>query len=304
MKLPIFLLILFAIVACQNDPFGGRNYSNIPTSTIFASGQKTGEIQGPFVKELSGIAASRRNPGTYWVHGDGRKVTELYLIDSLGNKLATLRLPLDATQDCEDIETGTDVTTGISYIYFADIGDNKKAFPKHFIYRIPEPVLTPGLPGPAELTADSIEKWIFQYPDNERFNAETLLRDPSTQDLYILTKANGGATLFRFPFPQHSNKVTTLERLGNLPIDKATAGNVSPDGTELLIKNKQTVYYWKGQKGMSLADLLQNGTPEKVPYQQEKQGEAICFNYGASGFFTSTERAKGLEQAISWYARK
>ena len=304
MKLPLVLLIVFAIAACKNDQFDGRNYAEIPTSTVFALGQKTGAIRGVFVKELSGMAASHLNPGTYWVHDDGRKVTKIYLIDSLGHQLATLRLPLTTTQDCEDIEVGTDANTGMSYIYLADIGDNKKVFAKHFIYRIPEPILAAGLPNPAELTVDSIEKLTFQYPDDGYYNAETLLRDPATQDLFILTKANGGATLFSFPFPQSSNKTTTLERLGNLPIDRATAGNVSRNGTEILIKNKRIVYYWKGERGTTLADLLLTGRPDKVPYQVEKQGEAVCFNKRAGGFYTSTERAKGLEQAVYWYARK
>ena len=110
---------------CQTDPFAGRDFSTVATSTVFAPAQQTGLLQGAFVKELSGIAPSRRNPGAYWVHNDGKKVTEIYLIDSLGNLLATCHLPLTATKDCEDIEVGTDPQTGISYIYFADTGDTR-----------------------------------------------------------------------------------------------------------------------------------------------------------------------------------
>ena len=175
-------------------------------------------------------------------------------------------------------------------------------FGYHFIYCIPEPLMPAGATYPADLQAESIEKWAFQYPAGDNYNAETLLFDPATQDLFVLTKANGGATLFRFPFPQNTAATTTLERLGNFPIDMATAGDVSPDGTAVLIKNKQEIFYWKIQKGQSLADALQKNIPQRVPYQPETQGEAICFNLGASGFLTSTERAKSSEQAIFYFA--
>lgn len=280
-----------------------RDFSNVPISTTFSSGQKTGVIQGDFVKELSGIAASRRNPGTYWVHSDGTKATEIYLIDSLGNRLATCQLPGVLPQDCEDIAIGAGPETGISYIYLADIGDNNAVFDTHFIYRIPEPDLPAGLPRPADLIAVNIEKMTFQYPNRERLNAETLLLDPTTLDLLVLTKAAEAGTLFRFPFPQSTNTTTTLERITELPIDKATAGDVSPDGTEVLLKNKKEVFYWKALIGESLLDVLLKSNPQRVLYKPETQGEAICFNVKATGFLTSTERASALEQPIFYFSK-
>jgi len=302
-RFPLFIFLFVA--ACSNkDVIMPRDFSNVPTSTAFTVGQKTGEIQGGFVKELSGIAASRHHPGTYWVHSDGMKATEIYLIDSLGNRLATCQLPGVLPQDCEDIAMGSGPEAGVSYIYLADIGDNNAVFDTHFIYRIPEPDLPAGLSRPANLVASKIDKLAFRYPNGERLNAETLLLDPTTLDLLLLTKAPGTGTLFIFPFPQSTTAVATLERLADLPIDKATAGDVSPDGTEVLLKNKKEIFYWKAQNGEDLHDLLLKTNPQRVPYLPEIQGEAICFNIGATGFLTSTELAKAAEQPIYFFSKK
>ncbi len=296
-----FLPVLF--IGCLSDPFNGRDFSKIATSTAFAEGKETGNIEGSFVKELSGLAPSRRTPGCFWTHNDGKKVTELYLIDSLGKHRATCKLPLTETQDCEDIAISIDPATGISYIYLADIGDNNDAFPTHFIYRIPEPDLPVGLPFPVMLQAQKSETITFQYPDAALHNAETVLFDPRTQDMYIVTKAHDGATLFRLPYANFGNPKSTLEPLCNLPIDRATAGCVSPDGSEVLIKTKSKIYYWKVAPGQNLADALQKNNPELAPYQPEAQGEAVCFNLWGTGFYTSTERVKGSEQPLFYYVR-
>lgn len=303
MKRILFLFFLVSAGCRKTNPAMERNFSNILTSSAFTAGQKIGVLQGDYVKELSGIAASRRNPGAYWVHNDGSKATEIYLIDSLGNRLATCQLPGVIPHDCEDIAIGKGPESGISYIYLADIGDNNAVFNTHVIYRIPEPLLPAGLPRPTDLIAAGIEKLTFEYPNGERLNAETLLLDPATLDLLILTKAAGIGKLFRFPFPQSTTSTTTLEHLLELPIDKATAGDVSPDGTAILLKNKKEIFYWKTLNGENLRDLLQNTTPQRVPYTPEIQGEAICFNLEGTGFLTSTERASAAEQPIFYFSK-
>lgn len=303
MKQLLFLCMIALAGSCQTDPFNGRDFSKITGSQAFAAGKKTGAVQGLFAEELSGLAASQRTPGAYWVHNDGKKVTEIYLIDSLGAHLATLKLPLSKTQDCEDIALGIDSDTGIPYIYLADLGDNNRAFGAHFIYRIPEPALPAHEPFPVTLTAENLETISFQYPDGAHYNAETLLFDPRTQDLYVMTKAHGGATLFRLAH-KTGNTSITAERLGNFPIDLATAGDVSPDGSEVLIKTKKKIYYWKVPAAENLGEALLKNNPELVPYEPETQGEAICFNRTNTGFLTSTERAKAASQPIFYFARQ
>jgi hypothetical protein len=227
------------------------------------------------------------------------------LIDTLGNRLATCQLPGVTTQDCEDIAIGAGPQTGVTYIYLADIGDNDAVFPEHTIFRIPEPTMpATDAPKPFNITASYPEKLRFNYPGGERLNAETLLLDPVTRDLYIFTKAPDNGVLFRFPYPQSTTDLTTLERICELPIEKATAGDISPDGTEILLKNKKEIFYWKAKNGERPGVLLQKNNPERIPYLPEIQGEAVCFNLHASGFLTSTERKGDNPQAIFFYKRR
>ena len=68
-------------------------------------------------------------------------------------------------------------------------------------------------------------------------------------------------------------------------------------------KNKKEIFYWKALNGENLRDLLLKTNPQRVPYLPEIQGEAICFNVGATGFLTSTERANALEQPIFYFSK-
>jgi hypothetical protein len=211
-------------------------------------------------------------------------------------------LPNISPNDCEDLEVGFDSISGVSSIYLADIGDNNGKFKSHIIYKIPEPTVLGGII-PTKMTAAGIEKLVFHYPNNEKWNAETLLFDPISQDFLILTKNKSAGILFRFPFPQNPANTTTLERLTVLPIDLATAGDISPNGTEILLKNKQDIFYWKAKNGEKPAELLKNIDPERVPYIAETQGEAVCFNRWATGFFTTSEIANAASQPIFFYLK-
>jgi len=298
---------LFCCLAClfcckKNPQTDLSNYSNTVFSTAFAAGLRTGIIQGNFVKELSGIAASRLNIGGYWVHSDGA-IKEIYLIDSLGNHLATL--PLSAatpTIDCEDIATGW--LDGQAYIFLADIGDNNGQNDTHRIYRIPEPMM-PNVPRPVALPVPTDMRVLtFGYPGGIRFNAESLLFDPMSKDILVVTK-DATATVFVLQEADWAGAGTvTAQRVAELPISKATAGDISSDGLEVLLKNKQEIFYWKLPRDSSVRAVLGENLPERTLYSPETQGEAICFNIGNIGFLTSTERANANEQPIFSYKLK
>ncbi len=53
--------------------------------------------------EVSGIVASRRHPGIFWVHNDGDNAAELYAIDGEGQLRATLQVAGVRNVDWEDL---------------------------------------------------------------------------------------------------------------------------------------------------------------------------------------------------------
>ena len=59
----------------------------------FQPPQQTGNVDNSALKEVSGMAASRRQPGVFYVHNDGSKAgSVVYAINEQGASLATYRL--------------------------------------------------------------------------------------------------------------------------------------------------------------------------------------------------------------------
>ncbi len=278
--------------------FTENNYDTLITCTDFEKQKQTGVVQDKSIPELSGIAASRKNKGGYWVHNDSGNPNDIFLIDSLGNTLLTVRIGNAYNRDWEDICVGAGPDSTKTYVYVGEIGDNNTKYPIKAIYRIEEPTIQDGV-SRIMVDADII---YFNYPDEKIYNAETLMLDPKTKDLFIVTKGDS-SQVFILPYPQIANKTTTVKYITSLPIYLATAGDISPKGDEILIKNYTQIFYWKRFLNEDIQAMLKR-KPLLIPYTPEVQGEAIGWNYNATGFLTSTEIAAANEQKIFYYKRK
>src|SRR5688572_28762756 len=70
----------------------------------YDAGIATGQVEDNDLMELSGIVASRNNPGVLWVHNDGSS-DQVYAIDREGQLLGTYDLSENVI-DFEDIARG------------------------------------------------------------------------------------------------------------------------------------------------------------------------------------------------------
>ena len=61
-------------------------------SDAFASGRPMGVVQSDSLSELSGIAASRRNPGVLWVHNDSGDAPQIYAINEKAQLLGACNI--------------------------------------------------------------------------------------------------------------------------------------------------------------------------------------------------------------------
>jgi hypothetical protein len=84
---------------------------------------------------------------------------------------------------------------------------------------------------------------------------------------------------------------------GFKPFKWITAGDISKDGTQVLLKSYEKVYYWK-RNGKEPIWQTMGGKPEEPNYQQEKQGEAIGFTADGKGYYTTSE---GVYAPIYYY---
>ncbi|MDH4296207.1 MAG: hypothetical protein OEV74_08020, partial [Cyclobacteriaceae bacterium] len=88
-----------------------------------------------------------------------------------------------------------------------------------------------------------------------------------------------------------------------LQLTQITAGDVSADGSEVLLKNYKHIYYWHNTAEIPVVDLLKT-TPREIPYEQEPQGESIAWARDNSGFYTISEKVQGKKSFLYFYERE
>ncbi len=263
---------------------------------LFSGSEPVGEIQNKEIDEASGLAASRSHHHILYTHNDSGGEPLIYMIDTLADYRGKIRLNGVHNRDWEDIAVGPGPIEGKNYVYVGDIGDNYSKYDQLFIYRFAEPDIL------GENLDITPEKITLKYPDGPR-DAETLMVDPWNGDVFILTKRDSSNVLYRAKADQLENgKTTVLEKIMKLPVTMSTAGDISLDGTQILIKNYWVVYYWQRDKGQSIPDVL-NSDPVLLPYNPEPQGEAIAFLPHGNTYFTLSEKKLRVEPVLYRYNR-
>lgn len=280
------------------------NPSTLDTTKLFNPVPVTNNLFRKDLLEISGVAASRINPGILYIHDDSGNPNQVYLTDGNGADNGTLTLSSVTNRDWEDIAVGPGPDAAKSYVYVAEIGDNDAKYNTIAVYRFPEPDLT-GKTLPFVSTIPTVDNIQLRYPDGPR-NAETLMVDPLTKDIYIVSKESNLAKVYVARYPQSTTSVTVLTPVVKFLFNKATGGDISPDGTEILLRSNDLVWYWKLAAGTSISAGLLNA-PQHAPYaNNEPQGEGIGFAADGSGYYTDTEIKgyPGKLATISFYKRK
>jgi len=263
----------------------------------FAAGQSVGRLQSPLISEASGMAASRKNPGILWTHNDHGHAGRLYAIKTTGELVTSYIVMGAASRDWEDIAIGPGPDPNEHYIYIGDIGDNNAKRQTVVVYRVVEPAVDVNAAGPSKLLrgAETIE---LRYPDGAR-NAETLLLDPVTKDIYIVSKENK-TKVYRAGYPQSTSEVTTMEKVAKIDLGTAVGGDISQDGTMIIIRGYFSARLWSRPAGGTVADAISKAGC-RIPLVFELQGEAICFDAENRGYFTTSEHKY---QPMYYFARK
>src|SRR5688572_6760057 len=186
-----FLFLLLAL-GCERK--GGGKAQLAVDESFFEPGVIQGELENNVLKEASGLAGSTGNPDLLWVHNDGGDEARIFLIDEHAHIKATIRFDSIKNRDWEDITVGPGPAEGKNYVYVGDIGDNKADHKYKFIYRTEEPVADWSKTPDTTLAKVDIIK--FQLPDQLR-DSESMMIDPLTRDIYILSKREEKVNLYR-----------------------------------------------------------------------------------------------------------
>ena len=294
--------ILIAVVFSTLAIFGCKGEDDAVKETedsAFTDRKMLSKIKNDEINEASGLEVSAVNNNMFWVHNDSGGQPRLFLLDGNGNDVFTCYLHGIENRDWEDIAVGSGPIEGESYLYIAEMGDNNAVHDWKYIYRLKEPLWNDK---EESAVVEDFDKLTFQFPDGNR-DAETLMLDPKTRDIYIISKREEKVNVYIAPYPQPFGDTTTLKKVGVLPFDLAVAGDISDDGRQVLIKTYDWIFYWE-KKGQESIDSLLKNTPIKLPYTREPQGEAIAWAKDGSGYYTVSEEADGIEPVLYYYQRK
>lgn len=293
------LALLFVVV------FASGGASALGRCPEFYGGKKVGSLESPLIREASGLAASRKNKGVLWVHNDRGDAPRIFAMSTqsrkgrptAGKHLGVFRLNGARAQDWEDIAIGPGPEPGIDYLYIADIGDNDAKRNSIVVYRVAEPNVDVN-EQPGKVVLEGAQAIKLKYPDAAH-NAETLLVDPLTKDIYIATKESS-TRVYRAAYPQSTDDVTTMEFAAELGFGMAVGGDISPAGDLVVIRGYFAATLWVRDGRASLRKVF-DGDRCNVPLVLELQGEAIAFDDKGQGYYTVSEKR---HQPIYYFARK
>ncbi len=228
------------------------------------------------------MVESNKYPRHFWVHNDSGDAPNIYLVNLSGELVATLDIGTKNI-DWEDIAIHD------NKIYIGEIGDNNAVYPCKKIYRVSEPQIDTTTLG-AKLKAADVETMQFNFADSKR-DCETLMVDPLSGDLIFVSKREDSVLVYQTPFVSATTGIEIMIKpIATLPITQATAGDISRDGSQILIKNYQKIYYYTRATDRESITQALSRKPQILQYKAEPQGESIAWSSDGECFYTLSEK--------------
>jgi hypothetical protein len=224
-----------------------------------------------------------------WTHNDSGDRPRVFALRSSGALLADLDVPGATAVDWEDVAIGP-LPGGRRALYLADIGDNDGERAAIDLYRVPEPRV------PRSGTTAPAARLRLRYPDGAR-DAETLLVEPRTGEIAVVSKALGGdsGVYVTGPWGVSTGTTRTLRRVATLSLGfggLATAGDVSADGRTVVVRTYTGFVAWRKQSGATLAATLRRRPCSgRTSFAGERQGETLALTANGRAFITVPEGA-------------
>jgi hypothetical protein len=314
----VFILLLLAgtTFAQVLNPFVSH-----PPIPQFKDGVSVGNFDSSTNwQEISGMAPATlpANSAYFWVVSDSpaNMLACVSKVNASNQGVWTLT-SAPAFSDIEDVATAR--ISGQSYVYVADFGDNGNARATFNLFRCKEPAVT-GSDG--SIAAVDYETITCAYPGGggapSHKDAECLLVDPDTGDMYVITKREAVPGVYQLLHAASYSGTQTLTDMGNMfdipdittvPLGatacNVTSGSISRSGKEIVVKNYDATYYFaRPDKTVSIMTTLQQ-TPVQINYvgggsssgtylkrshpSAEPQGEGTCWDQDDQNLFSCSE---------------
>jgi hypothetical protein len=257
---------------------------------------EVGRIQSPEINESSGLSASECQD-VLWTHNDAGNEPVIFAMASNGGHLGAWRVENSKNIDWESIATYRD-PGGKCHLLIGDFGDNDENRRDLVIYRVPEPEVsteTASATAKTPLRTQPAEVMRFAYPDGPK-NAETILVQPKTGDVYVLTKnKRGPSEVHKLKQEFGSDAVVTTQRVAQLSVPSRpegllTGGSISPDGTRVMVCDVKNGYEYVLPSGAADFDLVWKQKPMVVNLGSRKQGEGVSYGRDGLTLYASSEK--------------
>lgn len=206
--------------------------------------ERLGRLDHPPIREASGIVASRRHPGIFWVHNDSGNAPRLFAVRRDGSLVREFAVSAPNV-DWEDLAIDDS-----GHLYLGEIGNNDGRLPLRAIYRLDEP--DPSRPADVPLAVDL--RTYYRFSRGARFDAEGLFIDDGRAMVVAKTFDRSDAALYRVPLdpPAPLRKPALPEPAGSLPgfVEPATGADLSRDGRFLAVCAHDAARVYERSAGM------------------------------------------------------
>lgn len=288
-RLPLLLL-----------PFS-TGFAETPAAASSWHPSGAGMLAAPVLNEVSGMAASRLDPGRFWVLNDSGNKPALYAISGKGELLGTLEIEGAKNRDWEDLASFS--LGGKNYLLIGDMGDNAGRRRDCRLYLVEEPAAV-SVSGKAEPLAVIP----FSYEDGPR-DVESVALDVPARKILLMSKREKVPALYELPLllkppearltakkiaameslPQPTDEDRKANPLGAPYLGQPTGMDVTADGSTLVLLTYQDVFLYHRKPDESWSRALLR-PPLALPRHHLIQAEAICFSRDGSVIFVTTER--------------
>lgn len=229
-------------------------------------GREVFRFEDPAIIEASGLV---EQDGLFLTTNDSGDSGRVFAVDPDTGRTVGVTTWAAEPQDVEAL-----APAGSGEVWVGDIGDNDKERDSIRVTRVPVGT------GDRDASGTSYE---LVFPGQPR-DAESLLSNPDTGQLFVASKEIFGGALFAAPAELSPDHPNLMERVGPT-VTFATDGAFLPDGRHLIVRNytQAVVYTFPGLRRVATMEM---------PDQQ--QGEAIAVSADDRVFVTS----EGPHQAV------
>ena len=267
-----------------------------------------GTLQAPPKQESSGLAISRHSPDILWTHDDSGGAPVLYAVDTSGKKRGSLRVRGVKNEDWEDLASFK--RDGKAWLLIADTGDNDARRDTVRLHVIEEPAVAQLNPA-KDVEAAPAYSLRLRYEDGPR-DCESVAVDPVEGVVYLLTKRDTPARLYRVPLGATGEKQIVAKFLGAVPklaggsaIDslfKHVAGkraawptsfDMSTDGRTAVILTYAGPVVYVREGNASWADTFKS-EPLRLLFHGLPQAEGVCFSSDGRSIYVVSESTTAI----------